>query len=160
LKKPQLFVTIPRVDRARASLATPRSTRARAIDAKRLAASRDAANGARADDADARARRSSTRERFMTIGETRESTPRDAAVDASDAVDDGTNDGRDARANGATRDARTNDDGEGGAIAETRRARRAPAPRATTKKRGRGRPPKAKPVEDAGSLFWLVEVRF
>ena len=46
-----------------------------------------------------------------------------------------------------------------GAIAETARARRAPEPRATTKKRGRGRPPKAKAVEDAGSLFWLVEVR-
>jgi len=95
----------------------------------------------------------------MTIVAANESPSRDDARDARDMNDAkmhdacvaGENDGQT-----ATRAmARANE----GAIADPSRARRTPEPRATTKKRGRGRPPKAKAVEDAGSLFWLVEVR-
>ena len=95
----------------------------------------------------------------MTIVAANESPSRDSTRDAGDARDAKMNDARVAGENdssAATREAaRANE----GAIAATARARRAPEPRATTKRRGRGRPPKAKAVEDAGSLFWLVEVR-
>ena len=95
----------------------------------------------------------------MTIVAANESPSRDEPNDARSKRDAKMNDANVAGENdgsAATREAaRANE----GAIAETARARRKPEPRATTKKRGRGRPPKAKAVEDAGSLFWLVEVR-
>ena len=95
----------------------------------------------------------------MTIVAAHESPSRDDLNDARDAGDAKMNDarvaGENARSAATHGAARANE----GAIAATARARREPEPRATTKRRGRGRPPKAKAVEDAGSLFWLVEVR-